>query len=117
FFLLASPMMVAYGWVVSAPWYYYALILPLIVAFVYIPCGVGAICCLLIVRKLPRMRRLAVGFAALAAIVLAARSIWQTVSSPQAQLFGEEWFRETLHRFRFTQQDWLPSSWLADGLI
>ena len=47
FFLLASPIMIAYGIVAEAPWYYYLLLLPLIISFVYIPCGIGAICCLL----------------------------------------------------------------------
>src|SRR3990170_4796304 len=48
FFLLASPMMIAYGIVAGAPWYYYALLLPLIISFVYIPSSLGAICCLFI---------------------------------------------------------------------
>ena len=43
--------------------------------------------------------------------------IWNTVSSPQSKLFGNEWFQETLHRFRFTQQEWLPSTWLTNGLL
>lgn len=117
FFLLASPMMVAYGWVVGAAWYYYALILPLIVAFVYIPCGVGTICCLFIVHKLPQMRRVIVGIAATSVILFTANSIWRTVSNNQARLFGKEWFEETLRRFGFTQEEWLPSSWLANGLL
>ena len=37
FFLLASPIMIAYGIVVGAPWYYYLLLVPLIISFVYIP--------------------------------------------------------------------------------
>ncbi|MEX2169323.1 MAG: hypothetical protein WD851_08430 [Pirellulales bacterium] len=117
FFLLASPMMVAYGWVVGASWYYYALILPLIIAFVYIPCGIGSICCLFIVHKLPQMRRVIVGVAAISVIVFAFDSIWRTVSSNQARLFGKDWFEETLRRFGFTQEEWLPSSWLANGLL
>src|SRR5262249_3601392 len=48
---------------------------------------------------------------------VAARSIWLTIKGPQTLLFGTEWFQETLHRFRFTQQEWLPSSWLAGGLL
>jgi ABC-2 type transport system permease protein len=117
FFLLASPMMVAYGLVVAAPWYYYALLLPLILSFVYIPCGLGAISCLWIIYKLPHLRSVIVGSAALCTILLAGHSIWQTVSGPQSRLFGSEWFQETLHRFRFTQQEWLPSSWLTGGLL
>lgn len=117
FFLLASPMMIAYGIVVAAPWYYFVLILPLIVAFVYIPSGVGALACLFIIYRLPRLRVLIVGCAAVCALGIAGWSIWQTVSGPQTRLFGSEWFQETLLRFRFTQQEWLPSSWLTGGLL
>lgn len=117
FFLLASPIMVAYGLVAGAPWYYYALLPPLIVAFVYIPCAVGALACLLIIYKLPQLRRMIVAIAALAVICVTIPAIYQTVSSPQSRLFGTEWFQETLHRFRVTQQEWLPSTWLTGGLL
>lgn len=117
FFLLASPMMIAYGIVVEAPWYYYGLIIPLIISFVYIPSSVGAIACLLIIYKLPRMRVLIVATSATLVLAAASWSIWQTVSGPQTRLFGSEWFQETLHRFRFTQKEWLPSSWLTGGLL
>src|SRR5688572_7824177 len=60
FFLLASPMMIAYGIVAGAPWYYYLFLVPLIISFVYIPCGVGAILCLLVIHKLPQLRRIIV---------------------------------------------------------
>jgi ABC-2 type transport system permease protein len=117
FFLLASPIMIAYGLVAVAPWYYYALLVPLIIAFVYIPCGIGALFCLLIIYKLPKLRRAIVACAALIVIGVTVPSIWRTVSSPQSQLFGSEWFQEALHLFRFTQQEWLPSTWLTSGLL
>lgn len=117
FFLLASPVMVAYGIVVGAPWYYYALLVPLIVSFVYIPCSIGAICCLLIVHKLPKWRRVVVGVAALAVIAATLPPIWQTINTPQTLLFGSAWFEETLRRFRFTEMEWLPSSWITGSLL
>ena len=117
FFLLASPIMIAYGIVAAAPWYYYLLLVPLIIAFVYIPCGVGALCCLLIIYKLPKMRRVIVIGSATAVLALAGPLIWRTISSPQSRLFGSEWFQETLYRFRFTQLEWLPSTWLTNGLL
>ena len=117
FFLLASPMMLAYGVVVGAPWYYYALLLPMIVAFVYIPCGIGAVCCLLLVSKFPKLKVAIVASVAMASVLLAGRAIWNTVSGPQIELFGNEWFDQTLRRFHFTQQEWLPSSWLSNGLL
>jgi ABC-2 type transport system permease protein len=117
FFLLASPIMIAYGIVAGAPSYYYMLLLPLIVSFVYIPSGVGAICCLLIIYKLPQLRRFVVAVVAVAVIALVVPPIWRTINSPQSKLFGTEWFQDTLHRFRFTEQEWLPSTWLTSGLL
>jgi ABC-2 type transport system permease protein len=117
FFLLASPIMIAYGIVAGAPSYYYLLLLPLIVSFVYIPSGVGALCCLLIIHKLPELRRIIVATVAIAVIAMVVPPIWRTINSPQSKLFGTEWFQDTLHRFRFTEQEWLPSTWLTNGLL
>src|SRR5215213_177348 len=117
FFLLASPIMIAYGIVAGAPSYYYMLLLPLIISFVYIPSGVGALCCLLIIHKLPQLRRIIVAALAIAVIAMVAPPIWRTINSPQSKLFGTEWFQDTLHRFRFTEQEWLPSTWLTNGLL
>jgi ABC-2 type transport system permease protein len=117
FFLLASPIMIAYGMVTIAPWYYYAFLVPLIISFVYIPCSIGAICCLLIIYRLPGLRRVIVAAAAITIIVVTVPFIWNTVQVPQSRLFGSSWFQETLHRFRFTQADWLPSSWITGGLL
>lgn len=117
FLLLATPMTVAYGIVVGAPWYYFALILPLLLSFVYIPCGIGAFLCLLIVYKLPNLRTTLVASVAVAMIAIAGWSIWQTVVSPRAQLFGAEWFQATVRRFAITEQEWLPSTWLSNSLL
>ena len=117
FFLLASPIMIAYGIVAGAPSYYYLLLLPLIISFVYIPSGVGALCCLLIIHKLPQLRRIIVATVAIAVIAMVAPPIWRTINSPQSKLFGTEWFQDTLHRFRFTEQEWWPSTWLTNGLL
>ena len=56
FLLLGSPMLVAYGVVANAPWYYYAMVPPMLVAFVFIPAGIGAILLLAIMHILPRKR-------------------------------------------------------------
>ena len=67
---MGSPMLIAYGVVAQADWFYYALLVPIVVAFVYIPGGLGAIVCLLIVNWLPRVR---VHAFTITALVLAAR--------------------------------------------
>lgn len=117
FFLLASPMMIAYGAVVSAPWYYYTYLPVLMLSFAYIPCAVGAICCLVLIRRLPKLRRIVVGAIALVVIGVAYLSIWRTLDISDADLLGASWFRETFRRFEFTRGEWLPSTWLSNGLL
>lgn len=117
FFLLASPMLFAYGMVVKAPWYYFAYLPPLMAAFAYIPCCLGAIGCLLIVHRLPGMRRIAVGAAALGVSYVVYTWIWKSLNLTSADLLGTAWFKETFHRFQFTREEWLPSSWLTNALI
>ena len=119
FFLLASPMMIAYGIVVDAPWFYYCAA----AAADHCVClhpqrRRGAVLLCSLSTRLPRLadrdrwcgRRCW-------DLLIAAPSIWLTINGPQTLLFGTEWFQETLHRFRFTQQEWLPSSWLTGGLL
>ena len=117
FFLLASPMLLAYGMVANAPWYYYAYLLPLMASFAYIPCSLGAIFCLLLIYRLPRMRRIAVGAVALLIIVVAYHSIWKTLEFSESEFLGNSWFKDTLKRFRFAREEWLPSTWLSNALI
>ncbi len=117
FFLLASPMLLAYGMVAKAPWYYFAYLLPLMASFAYIPCTIGAILCLLLIYRLPSMRRIAVGVVALAIIVVAYQSIWKTLEFSETEFLGNSWFKDTLKRFRFARVEWLPSTWLSNALI
>ena len=41
FLLLGSPMLVAAGVVVRAPWHYYVLLLPFMLSFLYIPAALA----------------------------------------------------------------------------
>ncbi len=52
FVLLGSPMLVAHGVQTGASWYYFALLLPFMAAFIYIPGGIGAIACMVFVHRL-----------------------------------------------------------------
>lgn len=117
FFLLASPMLFAYGLVVDAPWYYFAYLLPLMAAFAYIPCALGAVFCLLMIYRLPRMRRILVGLAAVAIIVGAYMQIWKTLELSDVDFLGTSWFKDTFQRFRFSRSEWLPSTWLSNALL
>jgi ABC-2 type transport system permease protein len=117
FFLLASPMIVAYGMVVTAPWYYYAYLPVMLVSFAYIPSALGAIVCLLLINRLPHLRKAVVVGMALLVIGAAYFSIWQTLNMGDVDLLGAAWFKETFDRFEFTRGEWMPSTWLSNGLL
>lgn len=117
FLLLGSPMLLAYGMVARAPWYYFAMLLPFMVAFVYIPAGIGAILCLLIMYGLPDKRLyvllLAGGLLAVGALWIA----WSLLTGPQNDLLTPGWFQEILARLNFSERRLLPSWWLSSGLL
>jgi ABC-2 type transport system permease protein len=117
FFLLASPVMVAYGLAVSASWYYYLYLPALMLSFAYIPCALGAIACLLLLSQIPQLRRIVVGVVAVLISAFAYHSIWKTLDFASAEVLGASWFIDTFRRFEFTRGEWLPSTWLSNGLL
>ena len=117
FVLLGSPMMVAYGRVAEAPWYYYAALLPMLVAFVFIPAGFGAILLMAIMYFFPRKRMHVLGLAFCAAVIAAVWFFWSLVARPETELLTPRWFVEMLRRLQMTQEKPLPNWWLSSGLL
>jgi len=117
FLLLGSPMLVAYGIVARAPWFYYIALIPFMAAFVYIPGSLGAILCLLVVRYLPKNRMQALmvgaGFAALCGLWL----VWSLFASRNSELLTPDWFLEMISRLRSSENRLFPSWWLSTGLL
>ncbi len=117
FLLLGSPMLLAYGIVADAPWYYYALLIPFMVAFVFIPSGVGAIGCLLVVYHLTKVRK---PLTVLCLVAVVAGSTWagySTLFGQRNDLLTPEWFEETMTRLSVIENRWFPSWWLSSGLL
>ena len=116
FLLLGSPMLAAYGTVAQAPWYYYAMLLPMLVAFVYIPAGIGAILLLAIMYLFPRKRVHLLAIAGGLLVGAAVWFLWSFFSRPQTDLLTPHWFQAMLHRLQLTQERPLPNWWLSSGL-
>jgi ABC-2 type transport system permease protein len=117
FLLLGSPALLAYGVVVGAPWYYYALLPPFLMAFIYIPVAIGAILCMLVVRYLPR-RIVSILIAAAALLLLCGAWMgWRLLTGPKNDLLTPGWFQEILGRMQVSDQRLLPSWWLSTGLL
>ena len=117
FALLGSPMLVAYGVVVKAPWFYYLLLPPFLGAFVWIPGCLGAIVCMLVVRFLPTNRVHVLSAAALVAAGLAIALVWSLASAQNSELLTPDWFLEMLSRLRASENRLLPSWWLSSGVL
>jgi len=117
FLLLGSPMLLAYGIVGKAPWYFYVMLIPFLVAFTYIPAGIGALTCLVVVYRLPNVRWHVLGIAALAVIAGGLLTAWSLMSTPASNLLTPRWFQDMLDRLRITQYRLLPSWWLSAGLF
>ncbi len=117
FLLLGSPMLLAYGIVSGAPSYYYVMLVPFLAAFTYIPAAVGAVFCLVVVRRLPRRRVLLLVTLVAAAVAVAVSIGWSLTVNLNRNLLTPGWFREILDRLRFTEHRLLPSWWLSSGLL
>jgi ABC-2 type transport system permease protein len=117
FLLLGSPMLVAYGFEIHAPWYYFALLFPFMAAFVYIPGGLGAILCMLFVHHLARLRRQALIIAGVACIIGTLLLIKGLFAKTEGDLLTANWFQEMLNRLQYSEHRLLPSWWLSSGLL
>jgi ABC-2 type transport system permease protein len=117
FVLLGSPMLVAHGVQTGASWYYFALLLPFMAAFIYIPGGVGAILCIVFVHRLARIRRHFVAGFVLLVIAGVVLLCWSLLKKTEGNLLTPVWFQEILGRLQFSEHRLLPSWWLSSGLL
>ena len=117
FLLLGTPMLVAYGVIEGGGWFFFASILPFMLAFVCIPGGIGAILTLLIVRWLPGNRRRLIWLAIALGAVVAGYVVWSMSRNIENDLLTPAWFQEMLARLRFSETRMLPSWWLSSGLL
>jgi ABC-2 type transport system permease protein len=117
FALLGSPMLVAHGLHCGSPWYYFALLLPFMAAFIYIPGGIGCILCMLFVHRLARIKHHFLAAIVLAMVVSVALLCWSFLSKTEGNLLTPLWFQEMLGRLQFSEHRLLPSWWLSSGLL
>lgn len=120
FLLLGGPVLIAYGLVVEAPWYFYPLLPLFFLGFVLLPGAMGGLCCLLIVNYMPRRRKQFVILAIVVATVWSGWYIYRTIAQSKELAQSPEPMGETagalLGRISFTRNLWLPSAWVSRGL-
>ena len=117
FLLLGSPMLIAYGLVNVAPWYYYALLPGYVLSYVAIPAALGALACLIIVHRLPALKMYLLVGGGIVLLLAAAALGWSILGGSGTELMTPSWFQEILARLQFSEKRLLPSWWLTAGLM
>ncbi len=117
FLLLGSPMLFAFGVVSESPWYYFLLVLPYMVAFVFIPGSLGAIVCMLTVNRLPRLRLHFLVILTGLIVLLSGIFLWYAARTQANDAFTPEWIETVLGRLQYSEHRLLPSWWLSTGLL
>ena len=103
FMLLGSPILLAYGVVAQAPWYYYAMLPLYLVAFIYIPVAVGAIVCLWVVHHIPSNRLAVLIIGGLLLLGGAVWMCWSLLTGPElSHQLGSSRFSENCSRPRIS---------------
>ncbi len=116
FFLLGSPLMVAYGLTVKAPAAFYGMFLLYLFSFVLVPGSVGAMAAIVVANVFPRRQKTILTLAVtlvLALIVFLGVRLWRT---PGDALSGD-WLGGMLNRLAFCQNPLWPSRWMSAGLL
>lgn len=117
FLLLGSPLLLAYGIVADAPWYFYPMTLVFFLGFILLPGAVGAILCLLLANYLPRQRKHVVLVSMLTLILIGTASVYSFMNSIQTRGLAENEVQQLLRRFEFSTSTLAPSHWIGWGLI
>jgi ABC-2 type transport system permease protein len=116
FFLLGSPLMVAYGLTSDAPAAYYAIFLAYLASFVMIAGSLGAIAAIAVANVFPRRQRLVLGSSAAAIVGLLAFVGFRLWTAP-GEALSNDWLASVTDRLAFTQNPLWPSRWMSAGLL
>jgi ABC-2 type transport system permease protein len=119
FVLLGAPVLIAYGLVGAAPWYFYVLLPLFFLGFVLLPGSLGALAALLIVNYVPQQRKQVLGVCLAALGIALAVWIYRMAQASSSELWRDE-TREAVTRllsyFHFTRNPLAPSHWVSLGL-
>ena len=116
FFLLGSPLMVAYGLTVRAPLSFYAMFLAYLVSFVLLAGSLGSIAAVTVANIFPRRQKLVLAVAValtLGLIVGIGVRLWRT----PGETLSSDWLSSVQNRLAFCQHPLWPSRWMSAGLL
>jgi ABC-2 type transport system permease protein len=116
FFLLGSPLMLAYGLRVNAPAGFYAMFLVYLISFVLLSGSLGAIAAIVVANVFPRRQKTVLAAMVLASLAAVALVVMQVLRAPGDKM-SSDWLGTVLGRLAFCQNPLWPSRWMSAGLI
>jgi ABC-2 type transport system permease protein len=116
FFLLGSPLMVAYGLTVKATTGFYAMFLPLLISFVLIPASLGAVAAVVVANVFPRRQKTVLGLSVVGVLALGVGLAVRLWRGSGGSLSGD-WVGSVLDRLAFCQHPLWPSRWMSAAVL
>ena len=117
FFLLGSPLLIAYGVTADSPWLFYLLLGPLVASFALIPTSIGSLACLFIVYVTPRLRKVLLVVAIVVGVVGVFFLLWGALKTEGQDLITPMWLQSAVGRLRYAENRFLPSWWFTRALL
>lgn len=114
---LGAPILIAYGVESQAPWPFYFALALFYLPFVVIPAAIGAIVCLLLVRFVTRIRHRAWPLLVGAAVVVIGLFFQFRQRFEAPDLSDPSSLRAILDTLGRSQNPFLPSQWLSEGVL
>jgi ABC-2 type transport system permease protein len=121
FLLMGLPVLIAYGLVCDAPWFFYAVLPLFFLGYALLPGCIGALGCLLFVNFIPRRRKEVMVVLIAVLVGLGAWWVYRTVQELRSQASATDEFQQEalvllLKRIGFARSLILPSAWVSRGL-
>ena len=114
FLVLSTPLVLAYGLQVNAPFGFYILSIGFFAAFTVIPTSIGMLCCLLVAALMPRRRT---EFLILLLMGMLIAAVFYGFQSWQKMTVAESWLNTLVRQLKVTNTPFLPASWMTAGLL
>lgn len=120
FVVLGLPVLIAYGLEAGAPWLYFPVLPAFLIGFVLLPAALSSLACLLLMRWLPRNRRLALQLLLGVIVVIAGIWIYRTGVTARDALTiggGRDALQGFVDRFALASHPLMPGRWMTRGLM
>ena len=114
---LVVPMVLAYGLVMSVPWYFYPVSFLTALVFILLPTELGAAGALLVTLAVPRHKKTLLAFGGATAIVAGLLWMLPVIRGETGNMFTEAGIKSIMDRIAFCQHWALPSRWMSESMI